>query len=202
MHWSPPDLEAPRHAAGDLNVRCEPHPQPGSRMGARPMSNASLGRSSASGPHHIPILRWNNRNDGALRLASVVTAHERRLEPGMIRDRLGTRSITWAWLSSGSWATWSSGAVLVAGASLGVGERAEFPGPVVADGVDRDDLAVPGELHGPGDHEHLTFCSPIVDAPDRLRRADHSGGQRPAVERLHGHSLHSTCSGLLAVSPT
>ncbi len=36
-------------------------------------------------------------------------------------------------------------------AALGVGEGAEFAGAVVADRVDADDLAVPGELDRPGD---------------------------------------------------
>jgi hypothetical protein len=63
--------------------------------------------------------------------------------------------------SSGTWATdefrflgdmialgdVSGGGVLAAGPAFGVGERPEFPGPVVADGVDPDDLAVFGQLH-------------------------------------------------------
>ena len=41
----------------------------------------------------------------------------------------------------------AGGGVLPAGASLRVGERAEFLRAVVADGVDADDLAVLGQLH-------------------------------------------------------
>ena len=41
----------------------------------------------------------------------------------------------------------ADGGVLAAGAALGVGERAELAGAVVADRVDPDDLAVLGQLN-------------------------------------------------------
>jgi hypothetical protein len=71
----------------------------------------------------------------------------------------------------------AGGGVLAAGASFGVGERAELAGPVVPDRVDPDDLAVPRQLHRPGhDGDVDGLAGPaaagvVVDAGGGRRRS-------------------------------
>jgi hypothetical protein len=87
--------------------------------------------------------------------------------------------------SSGTWATSgfrylgdiAVGGVLTAGAALGVGERAELAGGVVADGVEPDELAVLGQLHRSGDDRYVDGGAG-PPPPGRVRRAgeaDHAG---------------------------
>ena len=76
------------------------------------------------------------------------------------------------------------------GPSLGVGEHAVLAGPVVPDGVDPDDLAVPGQLDEPGHDGHvdglagLSAASLVIGADE----ADHAGavGQRGHDQRGGG----------------
>ena len=98
----------------------------------------------------------------------------------------------------------------VAGSAFGVGERPEFTGPIVADRVDADDLAVLGDLHRPGDDRHLdglpgpAHPAAVIDAgeADGPARVDDAGHTQPG-RRRPGPPLTTTSTGSPAnVAPT